>query len=127
MIRPEGYEMTEFRLTQISDTHLARRLPKLTANFDRIRDHIDATRPDLVVNSGDLAFDALQILRHALARDLRALGVIKLRPQSAQRSFRRVDARVSAVSAEWLRRTTGSDRPMTMASVAPTAGHNVRM
>jgi 3',5'-cyclic AMP phosphodiesterase CpdA len=50
--------MTEFRLTQISDTHLARRLPRLTANFDRIRDHIDATRPDLVVNSGDLAFDA---------------------------------------------------------------------
>src|SRR5216683_1090113 len=50
--------MTEFRLTQISDTHLARRLPKLTANFDRIRDHIDTTRPDLVVNSGDLAFDA---------------------------------------------------------------------
>jgi 3',5'-cyclic AMP phosphodiesterase CpdA len=50
--------MSVFRLTQISDTHLARRLPKLTANFDRIRDHIDATRPDVVVNSGDLAFDA---------------------------------------------------------------------
>ncbi len=50
--------MTEFRLTQISDTHLARRLPKLTANFDRIRDHIDASRPDLVVNSGDISFDA---------------------------------------------------------------------
>src|SRR5882762_2647292 len=50
--------MTEFRLTQISDTHLARRLPKLTANFDRIRAYIDTTRPDLVVNSGDLAFDA---------------------------------------------------------------------
>jgi 3',5'-cyclic AMP phosphodiesterase CpdA len=49
--------MTEFRLTQISDTHLARRLTKLTANFDRIRDHIDSTRPDLVVNSGDVAFD----------------------------------------------------------------------
>jgi 3',5'-cyclic AMP phosphodiesterase CpdA len=49
--------MTEFRLTQISDTHLARRLPKLTANFDRVRDHIDATRPDLVINSGDVAFD----------------------------------------------------------------------
>jgi predicted MPP superfamily phosphohydrolase len=49
--------MTEFRLTQISDTHLARRLTKLTANFDAIRDHIDATRPDLVVNSGDVAFD----------------------------------------------------------------------
>jgi len=50
--------MTEFRLTQISDTHLARCLPKLTANFDRIRDHIDASRPDLVVNSGDISFDA---------------------------------------------------------------------
>ena len=50
--------MTEFRLTQISDTHLARRLQKLTDNFDRISEHIDATRPDLVINSGDLAFDA---------------------------------------------------------------------
>jgi len=50
--------MTEFRLTQISDTHLARRLKTLTANFHRIGEHIDATRPDLVINSGDLAFDA---------------------------------------------------------------------
>lgn len=49
--------MPEFRLTQISDTHLARRLPTLTANFDRVREHIDAKRPDLVVNSGDLGFD----------------------------------------------------------------------
>ena len=50
--------MSEFRLTQISDTHLARRLAKLAFNFDKVADHIDATRPDLVVNSGDLAFDA---------------------------------------------------------------------
>lgn len=50
--------MHEFRLTQISDTHLARRLQKLTDNFNSISEHIDATRPDLVVNSGDLAFDA---------------------------------------------------------------------
>ena len=49
--------MSEFRLTQISDTHLARRQPKLTENFDRVSEHIDATRPDLVVNSGDIAFD----------------------------------------------------------------------
>ena len=49
--------MTEFRLTQISDTHLARRLQKLTENFHRVSEHIDATRPDLVINSGDLAFD----------------------------------------------------------------------
>jgi 3',5'-cyclic AMP phosphodiesterase CpdA len=49
--------MSEFLLTQISDTHLARRLSKLTDNFHRVSERIDATRPDLVVNSGDLAFD----------------------------------------------------------------------
>ncbi|MEA2868683.1 MAG: hypothetical protein QOE39_3398 [Bradyrhizobium sp.] len=49
--------MPEFRLTQISDTHLARRLSRLTDNFHRVSEYIDATRPDLVVNSGDLAFD----------------------------------------------------------------------
>jgi 3',5'-cyclic AMP phosphodiesterase CpdA len=50
--------MTEFRLTQISDTHLARRLKTLTDNFHRISEHIDASRPDLVINSGDLGWDA---------------------------------------------------------------------
>jgi 3',5'-cyclic AMP phosphodiesterase CpdA len=50
--------MTEFRLTQISDTHLARRLKTLTGNFHRISEHIDASRPDLVVNTGDLGWDA---------------------------------------------------------------------
>jgi 3',5'-cyclic AMP phosphodiesterase CpdA len=49
--------MPEFRLTQISDPHLARRQPKLTDNFHRVSEYIDATRPDLVINSGDLAFD----------------------------------------------------------------------
>ncbi len=49
--------MPEFRLTQISDPHLARRQPKLIENFHRVSEYIDATRPDLVVNSGDLAFD----------------------------------------------------------------------
>jgi 3',5'-cyclic AMP phosphodiesterase CpdA len=49
--------MAEFRLTQISDTHLARRFTKLTANFERIAGHIDATRPDLVLNTGDIGFD----------------------------------------------------------------------
>jgi 3',5'-cyclic AMP phosphodiesterase CpdA len=49
--------MPTFRLTQISDTHLARRLKKLTDNFHRVSEHIDATRPDLVVNSGDISFD----------------------------------------------------------------------
>ena len=49
--------MPEFRLSQISDTHLARRLPSLTQNFHRLSEYIDTARPDLVVNSGDLAFD----------------------------------------------------------------------
>jgi 3',5'-cyclic AMP phosphodiesterase CpdA len=50
-------DMPEFRLTQISDTHLARRLTKLTDNFHRVSEYIDASRPDLVINSGDVAFD----------------------------------------------------------------------
>jgi 3',5'-cyclic AMP phosphodiesterase CpdA len=49
--------MPEFRLSQISDPHLARRLPTLTENFHRVSEYIDATRPDLVIDSGDLAFD----------------------------------------------------------------------
>src|SRR5258705_11356257 len=50
--------MPEFRLIQITDPHLARRLPTLTQNFHRVSEYVDARRPDLVVNSGDLAFDA---------------------------------------------------------------------
>ncbi|SHJ39484.1 Calcineurin-like phosphoesterase [Bradyrhizobium lablabi] len=49
--------MPEFRLIQISDTHLARRYQSLTDNFHRVSEYIDAKRPDLVVNSGDLAFN----------------------------------------------------------------------
>ena len=45
--------MAEFRLTQISDPHLTRRHASLTANFEHVSAHIDATRPDLVINSGD--------------------------------------------------------------------------
>jgi 3',5'-cyclic AMP phosphodiesterase CpdA len=57
--RGEGYAaaMTEFRLTQISDTHLGQRFPGLIANFQAISEHIDADRPDLVVNTGDVSFD----------------------------------------------------------------------
>jgi 3',5'-cyclic AMP phosphodiesterase CpdA len=47
----------QFRLTQISDTHLARRMTPLIDNFHRVSEHIDAKRPDLVVNSGDVSFD----------------------------------------------------------------------
>jgi 3',5'-cyclic AMP phosphodiesterase CpdA len=50
--------MTEFRLIQISDTHLSRspRFAKLTENFHRVSEHIDANRPDLVINGGDVAW-----------------------------------------------------------------------
>ena len=50
--------MSQFRLTQISDTHLTRRHTQVIENFHRVCEHIDATRPDLVVNTGDLAYDA---------------------------------------------------------------------
>jgi 3',5'-cyclic AMP phosphodiesterase CpdA len=49
--------MPEFRLTQISDTHLARRLKLLTDNFHRVSEHIADNRPDLVINSGDIGWD----------------------------------------------------------------------
>jgi len=49
--------MTEFRLTQISDTHLSRNFPVLTGNFQRVSEHIDAHRPDLVINTGDVSWD----------------------------------------------------------------------
>jgi 3',5'-cyclic AMP phosphodiesterase CpdA len=49
--------MPDFRLTQISDPHLARRLPRLTENFHRVSEYIDATRPGLVIDSGDVSFD----------------------------------------------------------------------
>ena len=50
--------MPEFRVVQISDPHLARRLTGLTGNFHRVSEYIDGRRPDLVINSGDLAYDA---------------------------------------------------------------------
>jgi 3',5'-cyclic AMP phosphodiesterase CpdA len=50
--------MPEFRVIQISDSHLTRRHQKLTDNFHRVSEYIDARRPDLVIHSGDLAYDA---------------------------------------------------------------------
>ena len=43
-------------------------LTKLTDNFHRVSEHIDATRPDLVVNSGDLAFDGADQPRRSRIR-----------------------------------------------------------
>lgn len=49
--------MTAFRLIQITDCHLSPRFPRFVENFQRVSDYIDAARPDLVINTGDLAFD----------------------------------------------------------------------
>jgi 3',5'-cyclic AMP phosphodiesterase CpdA len=49
--------VAEFRLTQISDTHLTRNFAVLTDNFHRVGEHIDANRPDLVINTGDVSWD----------------------------------------------------------------------
>ncbi len=48
---------SSFRLTQITDTHLSAQFPDFVENFHRVCQHIDDTRPDLVINSGDVAFD----------------------------------------------------------------------
>ena len=58
--------MPEFRLTQISDTHLAPSLRKINQNFHSVSDHIDATHPDIIINTGDLAYD-VSTSRHDLA------------------------------------------------------------
>jgi 3',5'-cyclic AMP phosphodiesterase CpdA len=57
MTKVRELSMPEFRLTQISDCHLARNRPTLTENFHRVSEYIDTTRPDVVVNSGDVSFD----------------------------------------------------------------------
>lgn len=46
-----------FRLAQISDTHLSARVPGFTANFDLVAERLRASRPDLVVNTGDLSLN----------------------------------------------------------------------
>lgn len=60
-----------FRVLQISDTHLSRERPFFDVNFDAVVRHVEATAPDLVINTGDLALDGParpDDLRHAHAR-----------------------------------------------------------
>lgn len=49
--------MSVLRLTQISDTHLGPRHPQLDANFDYLCAHLHDERPDIVIHTGDVAFD----------------------------------------------------------------------
>lgn len=46
-----------FRLAQISDTHLGHERDFFVSGFLRVVDHLNASKPDLVVNSGDMSLD----------------------------------------------------------------------
>jgi 3',5'-cyclic-AMP phosphodiesterase len=46
-----------FRIAQISDTHLSDDKPFFVDNFRRIGEAIRRSRPDMVLNSGDIALD----------------------------------------------------------------------
>ena len=46
-----------FRIAQISDTHLSREKPFFNESFARVAEHLIGQRPDLVINSGDMALD----------------------------------------------------------------------
>ncbi|MDP2084008.1 MAG: metallophosphoesterase, partial [Gemmobacter sp.] len=45
------------RIAQISDTHLSPGKPFFGANFDRVADVLRDSRPDIVINTGDLSLD----------------------------------------------------------------------
>ncbi|MEC9347332.1 MAG: metallophosphoesterase [Pseudomonadota bacterium] len=49
--------MTDFRMFQVSDTHLSRVHPYFTDNFMCVAAHVRREKPDLVLNSGDIAID----------------------------------------------------------------------
>ncbi|TPQ48928.1 hypothetical protein C2U72_21200 [Prosthecomicrobium hirschii] len=49
--------MTDFRIVQISDTHLSPSKPFFNANFDRVADWLRQERPDAVFHTGDIALD----------------------------------------------------------------------
>lgn len=46
-----------FIVAQISDTHLSPRVPAFSANAERLAGWLRGTRPDLVVNTGDLSLN----------------------------------------------------------------------
>ena len=49
--------MTPFRILQISDTHLSRMKPWFVPNFETVVAIVSGRRPDLLVNTGDIALD----------------------------------------------------------------------
>jgi len=49
-----------FRIAQISDTHLSRTKPFFVSNFNAIAEALRASRPDLVINTGDLTLNGAE-------------------------------------------------------------------
>lgn len=49
--------MAHFKLIQVSDTHLSRERPFFLPNWDAVVAHVNAARPDLLLNSGDIALN----------------------------------------------------------------------
>jgi 3',5'-cyclic AMP phosphodiesterase CpdA len=45
------------RIAQISDTHLSPTKPYFRQNFDLVAEHLRHAKPDMVINTGDLALD----------------------------------------------------------------------
>jgi 3',5'-cyclic-AMP phosphodiesterase len=45
------------RIAQISDTHISAAKPFFRSNFDRVADDLRNRRPDIIINTGDLALD----------------------------------------------------------------------
>lgn len=49
--------MSDFRLIQVSDTHLSRTRPFFVDNWDLVVAHINQVRPDMVLNTGDISLN----------------------------------------------------------------------
>lgn len=109
-----------FRIAQISDTHLSDSKPFFVENFQRIGEALRRSRPDLVLNSGDIALDgasdeadlaAARRLHEALGLPLRFLpGNHDLGDcQDAPRSGHHAEAAIDAGRRERYLRHFGPD------------------
>jgi 3',5'-cyclic AMP phosphodiesterase CpdA len=106
-----------FRIAQISDTHLSEARPFFVDNFVRIGEALRATKPDLVLNTGDITLDgasqegdlrAARLLHDALGLALRFLpGNHDL--GDAQDTARRGEAPIDAGRRERYLRYFGAD------------------
>ena len=59
------------RVVQITDTHLSPTKPVFESNFDIVAEHVRASRPDVVIQTGDISMDGADSeddLAHAVRR-----------------------------------------------------------